>query len=176
MSALSIQNRVEYIILGIAVTAFFGWIAYLLVQEGSNPAGLAALIIGLTGIGIGRQLIFFPPDISLGRWWKKYSMPATVGSYEGKSVLERHWDKFFIEIFDRDGYLIGMRKHEFDFGEYPSTYTGDLELIFRSVNNFQKYRLSWLARLRSPKIVENQIAEVINRDNAVVGHTTFSER
>jgi hypothetical protein len=98
-------------------------------------------------------------------------MPATVGSLLGQPVLERQWNKFHVEVFNSAGYLIGIRQYDFDFGEYPETFQGEPELEFRQALNFEKYRLSWLARRRSPEVPAAFAQEFINGLNEALRNT-----
>lgn len=110
---------------------------------------------------------------NLKHCWARFSRPATIGMHDGRPVWERIWSKFYIEIFDTDGNRIGTKQHHFDFGEYANTYSGQPELEFSRTLNFEKYRLSWLARLRSPKLPLGPQADILNEHNEDLGQTTY---
>ena len=109
MTALSIRNRIEYGALGIATTFSFGWLAYQMVQNEGDTAGFAALIVGLFGLAIGRQMIFFPPSVSLRDWCLPsvspgyYGIPWTGG---GVRIIRPNGPNVNI-LFNLDGDCIG---------------------------------------------------------------------
>jgi hypothetical protein len=109
MNALSIRNRFEYALIGTAVILACGWLAFHMVKTEGDSAGFAALLLGLFGIGIGRQFIFFPPNTSLQRWWWNktslgyYGIPWTGGAIR---IIRANGPKSNI-IFDLDGNCVG---------------------------------------------------------------------
>lgn len=174
MRVLSIRNRVEFAILGLGTVGTFGWLAYSLVQTEGDTAGFAALIVGLFGLAIGRQLIFFPPNISLQDWWRDFTQPAGTGTFEHKPVFERwvFWD--FRYIYDHTGRLIATEQTINWSDTDPDWRIGDpkdIQIIVTRVESGE--RLSWLARLRSPQLPAGERAEVIDHDGTVLGHTTY---
>jgi len=171
MAALSIRNRIEYAILGLGTIIAFGWLAYYInLTEGDKGGGFAAIITGLFGIAIGRQLIFFPPDTSLGNWWKKnikpgyYGIPHTGG---GLRIIRPNSPLHNI-IFDLEGHVTG--DEDYVLGKWR----------FHPIDSDCRYdmpRLAfWLTRLRSPKQTVGPQAEILDRNGEVVGHTTYKSR
>lgn len=154
MTALSIRNRFEYSALGLATIYSFGWLAYYMVQSEGDTAGFAALITGLFGLAIGRQLIFFPPRISLLGWWQNFSASAELIYFQGSYIYVRNWrtDDFngedFAKAYSKDGEYLGILCEGAGEDDFGSTY-----LMREDEEEVKKrFHLPWLARLRSPKL------------------------
>ena len=175
MNALSIRNRLEYAVIGLAIASSLIGFAYYMIQTEGETAGFAALICSLFGVAIGRQLIFVPPSIGLTYWVRDFFSPARVGTFEGKAVYER-WDLVdFRRIYDHTGKLIATEQ-TIDWSSTDMDWNpGDPEDIQIIINRLSAgERLSWLALLRSPKLPAGPMAEIIDPRGDIIGRTTYN--
>ncbi|MEY2665437.1 MAG: hypothetical protein RLZZ480_542 [Candidatus Parcubacteria bacterium] len=109
MNALSVRNRFEWALLGIAIGAIFFYITYYMYVTEGPSAGLACYFTGILGVFFIRQSIFAPPSITLNRWWWNktspgyYGIPWTGGAIR---IIRANGPKSNI-IFDLDGHCVG---------------------------------------------------------------------
>jgi hypothetical protein len=75
----------------------------------------------------------------LKEWWRRKTEPATVGTHQGETVLQRRVCHCISAYYDQDGWLIGFY------------YTLNTEPE-RFVPSEYRSRMPVLARLRSPDI------------------------
>ena len=158
----------------LAITGLGAW-GFIYLPHPIAHVAMFLVILVFGNLTMGNIMYPRPQGYIFGaikRWWKLYSTPATLGTFKGRPILERSWDKFYIELFDASGHRFGVKQHYFDFGEYRETYQGEPELQFSRTLAYEKYRLSRLARLRSPKLPKPQ-AEVLAADGDVVGYTEY---
>ena len=173
MSALSIRNRFEWASVGLIIGAAFFYVTYYMYVNEGTSAGLACWFTGILGVFFIRQSLFDTPNISLKRWWENFSRPATVGTFESKSVFERWVFSDFRYIYNHTDCLIAYEQTIDWSSTDPDWRCGDPEDIQVIVTRCDgSERLPWLARLRSPKLPKPQ-AEVLAADGDVVGYTEY---
>jgi hypothetical protein len=175
VNALSIRERLEWALIGIAIALPLFWLTYYMYMTEGSSAGIACYFTGILGVFFVRQFIFMPPTTSFRRWWNDFSTPATIGTFEGQPVLNRWMLMDFRHIYDPTGRLIATEQ-EIDWSATDFNWRpGDprhIEMIITRLDGSE--HLSWFARLRSPKLPVGQRAEIID-NNGVAGYTTYNK-
>jgi hypothetical protein len=148
--------------------------------------GLPIMLVGIAGaVTFWHTAYVFPLPTKypwvvrkyedLRDWWSKVSEPARIGTFEGRAVLERWVFGDFRYIYNYDGRLVATEQIIDWSSTDPDWRVGDPEDVERCVTHFDgSERLSWLARLRSPKLPAGNQADILDHNNEVLGQTTYT--
>jgi hypothetical protein len=83
----------------------------------------------------------------LSDWWSFITTSATLGTLDGKAVLERRfYGSKFIMIYNLEGDYLGGKIRDFSYGHYR----------FFKTDKQNEHRLPWLARLLSKRLLVAQ--------------------
>lgn len=186
MNALSIfrrhPNRYEVLFFAaLALTVPTYYVGYEFASS-SRILAICGLITFVASARMALHCLAYPKPggnffMPLYDWWEKVSQPAHIGLFEGKSVLERWEVCDFRSIYDNNGRLIATEQtinwSDTD-PDWRPRDPEDIQIIVRRYDGSE--RLPWIARLRSPKLPSGNMAEIIDHNNNVVGHTSYCER
>ena len=88
-------------------------------------------------------------------WWIRFSRPLAIAGHNGQPVYVRD-DGYYREIYDRNGQCIGTEQTtnwaDTDMDWYPGKPEDIVVKFTASGNHERQDQMSWVARLRSPKL------------------------
>lgn len=101
------------------------------------------LAIAIFCISESSKWALLPDHVTWRDWWWQVAAPASIGTFEGQTVLVRSAVSGVSHFYDSFGNLVGT---EINIPGDPPYYRSS------QMKHGEGYRLSWLARLRSPKL------------------------